>query len=157
MHKPALNAGDGPHRIHYHWLWNSGRQVKSTSYEEIETLNRWELLYRTPYSEMVGARMRRARLARNLTQGGLLKMVERPRGGTYSSGLLSRIEKGYANPPLYVYMHVAEALGLEPGRLMGSDETQKPISEAEMTLVRFLRRAQIKPDEGIASLTLSGR
>jgi len=26
-----------------------------------------------------------------------------------------------------------------------------------MTLVRFLRRAQIKRDEGIASLTLSGR
>jgi transcriptional regulator with XRE-family HTH domain len=142
----------GRHRLHYHWLWNSGRQVKSTSYEEIETLNRWELLYRTPYSEMVGARLRRARLARDLTQGALLAKVERPHGGRYGSGLLSRIERGYANSPLYVYMHVAEALDIEPGRVLGSDETQKPISEAEMTLVRILRRAEIKPDEAIARL-----
>jgi hypothetical protein len=36
--------------------------------------------------------------------------------------------------------------------MMGSDETQKPISEAEMTLVRFLRRTGVKPDEAIARL-----
>jgi hypothetical protein len=35
---------------------------------------------------------------------------------------------------------------------MGSDETQKPLSEAEMTLVRFTRRVGIKPDEAIARL-----
>jgi transcriptional regulator with XRE-family HTH domain len=146
----------GRHRLHYHWLWNSGRQVKSTSYEEIETLNRWELLYRTPYSEMIGARIRRARTSRDLTQGSLLAKVGRPSGGVYSNGLLSRIEKGYANSPLYVYMHVAEALDLEPGRLMGSDETQKPISEAEMTLLRFLRRLGMRPDEAIARLAMAG-
>jgi transcriptional regulator with XRE-family HTH domain len=73
-------------------------------------------------------------------------------GGYYSRGLLSRIEKGYANSPLYVYMHIADALDLEPGRLMGSDETQKPISEAEMTLVRFLRRTGINVDEALALL-----
>jgi len=28
---------------------------------------------------------------------------------------------------------------------MGSDEAQKPITEAEMTLIRFLRRAQLYP------------
>ncbi len=146
----------GRHRLDYNWLWNSGRQVKSTSYEEIETLNRWELFYRTPYSEMVGARVRRARTIRDLTQAKLLEKVERPRGGTYSSGLVSRIEKGYANSPLYVYMHIARALDLDPGRVMGSDETQKPISEAEMTLIRFLRRACIKPDEAIARLAAGG-
>jgi transcriptional regulator with XRE-family HTH domain len=142
----------GRHRLRYHWLWNSGRHVKSTSYEEIETLNRWELFYRTPYSEMVGARARRARTSRGLTQGALVRKIERPRGGYYSRGLLSRIEKGYANSPLYVYMHIADALDLEPGRLMGSDETQKPISEAEMTLVRFLRRTGINVDEALALL-----
>jgi transcriptional regulator with XRE-family HTH domain len=147
----------GRHRLSYHWVWNSGRQVKSASYEEIGTLNRWELFYRTPYSEMIGARVRRVRLSRDLTQGALLRKVERPRGGTYSSGLLSRIEKGYANSPLYVYMHIAAALDLGPGRLMGSDETQKPISEGEMTLVRFLRRAGIKPDDAIARLALANR
>jgi transcriptional regulator with XRE-family HTH domain len=142
----------GRHRLSYHWLWNSGRQVKSASYKEIETVNRWELFYRTPYSEMIGARMRRSRMSHGLTQGTLLRKVERPHGGSYSTGLLSRIEKGYANSPLYVYMHIAAALDLEPGRLMGSDETQKPISEAEMTLVRFLRRAEITPDDAIARL-----
>lgn len=147
----------GRHRLHYHWLYNSGRRVTSTSYEEIETLDRWELFYRTPYSEMIGARVRRARLRRDLTQGALLERVERPRGGAYSTGLLSRIEKGYANSPLYVYMHLAAALELDPGRLMGSDETQKPISEAEMTLVRFLRRAAIAPDEAIMALARTAR
>ena len=147
----------GRHRLRYHWLWNSGRQVKSTSYEEIETLNRWELFYRTPYSQMVGARARRARTGRGLTQGALVEKIERPRGGYYSRGLLSRIEKGYANSPLYVYMHIAEALELEPGRLMGSDETQKPINEAEMTLIRFLRRTGIKPDEALAILAGASR
>jgi transcriptional regulator with XRE-family HTH domain len=142
----------GRHRLHYDWLWNSGRVVKSARGEPIETLNRWELFYRTPYSEMVGARIRRARTHRGLTQGRLLDEVERPRGGTYSRGLLSRIEKGHANSPLYVYMHLAEALELDPGRLMGSDDTQKPITESEMTLVRFLRRIDVKPDEAIARL-----
>jgi transcriptional regulator with XRE-family HTH domain len=101
---------------------------------------------------MVGARARRARTSRGLTQGALVSKIERPRGGYYSRGLLSRIEKGYANSPLYVYMHIADALDLEPGRLMGSDETQKPISEAEMTLVRFLRRTGINVDEALALL-----
>lgn len=142
----------GRHRLDYHWLYNSGRQVKSSSFEEIETLNRWELFYRTSYSEMIGARVRRARTSRRLTQRRLLEGVERPRGGTYSPGLLSRIENGYANSPLYVYIHIAAALDIDPGRLMGSDEAQKPISEAEMTLIRFLRRAEIKPDEAIARL-----
>jgi hypothetical protein len=40
----------GRHRLSYDWLWNSGRVVKSASGEPIETLNRWELFYRTPYS-----------------------------------------------------------------------------------------------------------
>jgi transcriptional regulator with XRE-family HTH domain len=142
----------GRHRINYDWLWNSGREVKSFRGEDIDTLHRWELMYRTPYSEMVGARIKRARSARELTQGQLLERVERPRGGTYSTGLLSRIEKGHASSPLYVYLHVAKALELEPGRLMGSDETQKPISEAEMTLVRFLRHLGQAPDEAIARL-----
>jgi transcriptional regulator with XRE-family HTH domain len=142
----------GRHRLDYHWLYNSGRQVMSSTYEEIDTLDRWERFYSTPYSQMIGARVRRARMRRGLTQGMLLCQVERPRGGTYSNGLLSRIEKGYANSPLYVYMHLAAALDLDPGRLMGSDDTQKPITEAEMTLVRFLRRVRVKPDQAIARL-----
>jgi hypothetical protein len=75
----------GRHRLDYHWLWNSGCEVKSANYQEIDTLRRWELFYGTPYSKMVGARIRRARTARELTQRRLLDKVERPRGGTYST------------------------------------------------------------------------
>lgn len=142
----------GRHPLHYHWLYNSNSKVLSTSYEEFESVRRWELMYRTPYSETVGARIRNLRRSHDITQRELLDKTKRPRGGRYSNGLLSRVEKGYANSPLYVYIHLADALGLDPGRLMGSDETQKPISEAEMTLVRYLRRAGIKPDEAIARL-----
>jgi hypothetical protein len=79
-------------------------------------------------------------------------MLFADRPGPYSQGLLSRLEKGYANSPLYVYIHFAEVYEVDSGRLMGSDDAQKPITEAEMTLVRFLRRAQIKPDDAIARL-----
>ncbi len=103
-------------------------------------------MYRTPYTEMVGARLRRLRQARGLTQMQARQRVRRPRGGTYSQGFMSRVEKGYANAPLYAYVHLAEAYEIEPGRLMGSDETQKPITEAEMTLIRFLRRVGVTPD-----------
>jgi transcriptional regulator with XRE-family HTH domain len=146
----------GRHRLRYHWLWNSHRPIMSSNARPLADQNRWELFYRTPYSEMVGARLRRTRVGRDLTQARLLEEVQHPRGARYSSGLLSRIEKGYANSPLYVYVHLADALGLDPGRVMGSDETQKPISEAEMTLVRFLRRAAIKPDKAIALLAERG-
>jgi transcriptional regulator with XRE-family HTH domain len=142
----------GRHRLSYHWLWYRHRPIMSSNATPLPDQDRWELFYRTPYSEMVGARLRRLRTGREFTQAKLLETVKHPRGASYSKGLLSRIEKGYANSPLYVYVHLAAALDLEPGRLMGSDETQKPISEAEMTLVRFLRRTAIKPDEAIAWL-----
>jgi transcriptional regulator with XRE-family HTH domain len=101
---------------------------------------------------MVGARLRRVREGRKLTQRQALRRVRRPNGGTYSQGFLSRLEAGYANAPLYAYVHLAEAYELEPGRILGSDETQKPITEAEMTVVRFLRRTRISPDEALARL-----
>ena len=142
----------GRHRIDYHWLYNYGRHVKSSSWEEFDTLHRWELRYQTPFSQMVGDRIRRLRRAHDLSQYKLLEGVERPRGGTYSQGFLSRIEKGYASAPLYAYVHIAAALEVDPARLMGSDEAQKPISEAEMTLVRYLRRVGIAADEAIARL-----
>lgn len=156
MPRRPLNSTMGRHRTSFHWLWNSGREVRSCSYDEIETLHRWELMHRCPYSEMVGARIRRMRTTRGLTQTGLLDLVEKPRGGTYSQGFLSRIEKGYTSAPLYAYVHLAQAFEVEPGRMMGSDETQKPLTEAEMTLIRFIRRMKIAPDEAIVRLATQG-
>jgi transcriptional regulator with XRE-family HTH domain len=111
---------------------------------------RWELLYRTAYTLMIGARLRRIREGRGLTQGQAGMLVRRPRGGRYSQALLSRIEAGYANAPLYVYIHLAEAYELDPGRLMGPEEAEKPIGEAEIALIKFLRRLGIAPDEAMA-------
>jgi transcriptional regulator with XRE-family HTH domain len=113
---------------------------------------RWDLHYRTPYTEMIGARLKRLRLARGLTQHAARHSVRRPTGRAYSQGLISRIEKGYANSPLYVYLHFSDAYDVEPGRLMGSEDAQKPITEAEMTLVRFLRQARVKPHDAIVRL-----
>jgi hypothetical protein len=36
-------------------------------------------------------------------------------------------------------------------------EAQKPITEAEMTLIRFLRRAGIPPEEALVRITGSDR
>jgi hypothetical protein len=47
---------------------------------------------------------------------------------------------------------VAEALEVEPGRLLGPDDVQLEISEAEMTLVDLVRRIRISPAEAIARL-----
>ena len=115
---------------------------------------RWELLYRTAYSGMLGARLRRIREGRHLTQGQALRLVKRPPPSkrTYSQGFLSRIEAGYANSPLYAYIHLAQAYEIDPGRLMGPEEAEKPVGEAEMTLIEFLRRLGISPAEAMARL-----
>jgi transcriptional regulator with XRE-family HTH domain len=118
--------------------------------------DRADYYFRTPYTELVGLRLRRLRDSCGLTQHQARHQVRRPNGVPYSQGLLSRLEKGYGNSPLYVYIHFAEVYGVDPGRVMGSDEAQKPISEAEMTLVRYLRRVGLSPDEAIARLARPG-
>jgi transcriptional regulator with XRE-family HTH domain len=81
-----------------------------------------EMLIAHDYSRMLGARIRRLRNELDLTQAETVNLVEHPRGGRYSTGLLSRIEKGWANPPLFVYIHIAEVLGVEPAVLLGAEE-----------------------------------
>ena len=124
--------------------------MKDPRWNRIE--DRWELRYRTPYTEMVGARLKRLRVARGLSQYQARRRVRRPTGSSYSQGLISRVEKGYANSPLYVYVHFAEAYEVDPGRVMGIDEAQRPVSEAEMTLILFLRGARIEPHQAITRL-----
>jgi transcriptional regulator with XRE-family HTH domain len=111
-----------------------------------------ELLLKTEYTELVGIRVKRLRGARGWTQRDAASKMIRPGGGAYSPGLLSRVENGYANPPLFAYVHLAEAFEVDPGRLLGSEESQKPISEAEMTLIRFLRSANVPPHEALTRL-----
>jgi transcriptional regulator with XRE-family HTH domain len=79
--------------------------------------------------------------------------VRRPRGGSYSQSLISRLEKGHSNAPLYTYVHFAEAYEVAPELLMGPDEVLRPVGEAEMTLIRVMRRIGISADDVIARIT----
>jgi transcriptional regulator with XRE-family HTH domain len=146
----ALVNGIGRHRLHYHWLFNKGSRVLSPRFDELGGEGRWEMLYRTSYSLMVGRRLKRIREGRGLTQGQALGNVRRPNGKGYSQGSLSRIEAGYANSPLYAYMHLADGYGLDPARVLGPEEAERKVSEAEATLIKSLRRLGIGPDEAIA-------
>lgn len=113
---------------------------------------RWNDPEYTEWSAMVGDRVRRLRLARDLTLVQLAAIVERAAHGSYSPGYLSRLERGYATAPLRAYLEIAVALEVAPGRLLGSDELEREVSEAEMTLISLIRRLELAPDEAIARL-----
>ena len=144
--RSRLIPGVGRHRLTIE-RWN--RQIEPDDAPE----ERWELFYKTPYTELIGSRLRRLREGRGLSQNRVRHSVKRPRGGPYSQSLISRIERGYANAPIYVYTHFAEAFELAPEVLLGPDDALKPVAEAEMTLLRVLRRLSISPDEALARVT----
>lgn len=124
----------------------------SDRYEDLRAPERWELLYRTEYTLMVGRRLRRLRESQRLSQHEARHRARRPRGEPYSQSTLSRLEAGYGNAPLYVYIHFAEGYGVDPGRLLGPDKVEEPASEAELTLLGIMRRLGIRPDEAIVRL-----
>ena len=113
---------------------------------------RWALLYRTAYTRAVGARLRRLREVREMTQREARLRANRPNGQPYSQSTLARLEAGYANAPLYAYIHFASAYETDPARLLGLDEIERKVSSAEMALVKVLRRLGISPDRAIAAL-----
>jgi transcriptional regulator with XRE-family HTH domain len=114
---------------------------------------RWERLYKTGYTLMIGRRLKRIREGRHLTQREVADRTRKPLGrGFYSQGMLSRIEAGYANAPLYTYLDFANFYELDPARVMGPEDAEKPVDEAELTLIKFLRRTGVSVDEAIARL-----
>jgi transcriptional regulator with XRE-family HTH domain len=116
----------------------------------------WERLHKTPYTLMIGLRLKRIREGRHLTQQAVADNTRKPRGnGFYSQGLLSRLEAGYANAPLYAYIDFANFYELDPARVMGPEDAEKPVDEAEMTLIKVLRHMGISVDEAIARLAKS--
>jgi transcriptional regulator with XRE-family HTH domain len=110
----------------------------------------WNRRYRCEWGEVVGGRVRRLRKAHGLTLAQTAGSFQRPDGGHYSPGFLSRLERGWASPPLWVYIVLAERFDVEPGRLLGPDQVTTGISEAEVTLLRLLRRFRVEPEEAIA-------
>ncbi len=113
---------------------------------------RWADPYHCEWSTVVGDRVRRARRDRDLTLINLARSVHKPEGGHYSPGYISRLERGWASAPLYVYLAIGDVLDLEPGRLLGPDDAQTEATGAEMTLVRFLRETDMAPHEALAQL-----
>ena len=107
----------------------------------------WKDPYFCEWGKVVGDRIRRLRRARGLTLNDFRELVWKPEGGWYSEGYFSRLERGWASAPLYVYLSVAEALGVEPGALLGPDEATRAVTGRELTVVRLMRRLQLEPED----------
>ncbi len=72
--------------------------------------------------------------------------------GAREVDVVSRLERGFASPPLYAYVRTAEALGVAPGVLLVLDGLDHPVSDAEVAVVKIMRRLALTPDEAIARL-----
>ncbi len=104
----------------------------------------------TEWAEVVGRRIRKLREARGWTLYQLSDQVIRPDGVHYSVSTLSRLERGSAASPFYVYLHIARALDVEPGCLLGEDAALLEATEGELTLLRTLRMMGMTPPEVLA-------
>jgi transcriptional regulator with XRE-family HTH domain len=102
--------------------------------------------YDHEWGRMVGERVRHLRTERGLSLRDFGSLVRRPDGGYYSHSYFSKLERGIAYAPLFVYVRIAEALAIEPGRLLGLDDR---FTESEAMLIDAVRRAGIEPSEAI--------
>jgi transcriptional regulator with XRE-family HTH domain len=113
---------------------------------------RWSDPYFTDWGVVVGDRIRRLRQALGWALHELAHRVRKPEGGHYSAGYFSRLERGWASAPLYVYLMIAAELDVDAGVLLGPDEVQRELSPEEAVLLRVLREADVDPGEAIARL-----
>jgi transcriptional regulator with XRE-family HTH domain len=111
---------------------------------------RWSDPYYLDWAMTVGDRIRHLRKARDWSLRDLAQRVPKPEGGHFSTGYFSRLERGWASPPLWVYTVIAERFELAPGRLLGVEGFEQPVGEAELMLIRLIRRLGLEPDEVIA-------
>jgi transcriptional regulator with XRE-family HTH domain len=112
--------------------------------------------YHCEWGVIVGDRIRRLRRDRDMTLYELCAAVDKPDGGHYTAGFFSRLERGWASGPLVTYVEVAAQFGIEPGRLLGPDDAQREVTQAEMTLISVLRQMRLPPDEAIVRLARLG-
>jgi len=119
---------------------------------------RWSAPYYVEWGVVVGDRIRRLRQDRHWALKDLARRVPKPDGGGYSIGYFSRLERGWANAPLYVYLKIAEALDVEAGVLLGPDELQREVSAGERIVLDFMARAGIEPVDAVLRLSaVAGR
>ena len=112
----------------------------------------WRDPYRLEWGWVVGDRIRRLRHDRNWSLYDLSLRVPKPEGGCFSAGYFSRLERGWASPPLYTYIRVAEAFEVEEGRPLGPEAVQRDASPEETLLLEVLRRRGIDPAEALVRL-----
>ena len=87
--------------------------------------------------------MRRLRHEHEWTLVDLARRVYKPEGGHYSRGYFSRLERGWASAPLYVY-------------LVTADDLQKDLTPGQVALLRVVERLGLTPEEAIARLAAPG-
>lgn len=112
----------------------------------------WTTRYRCEWGRIDGTRVRELHEARGLMLRDLAGDIYRSNGIPYSSGFVSRLERGWASPPLWVYIRIAQLFDVEAGDLLGRDGVESPVSEAELTLIRVLREVGLSPESAIARL-----
>ena len=98
---------------------------------------------------VVGDRIRRLRMDRGWTLIELARKVRKPGGKGYSASYFSRLERGWANAPLYTYLQIATVLEADSWALFAPDEVRHDPSPGELVLLRYLRRAGIAPEEAL--------
>ena len=112
----------------------------------------WRSGYRCEWGQVVGRRVRMLRQRAGLVIHELATDIRRADGRPYSASFVSRLERGWASPPLYVYCLIATRFEVAPGELLGPDGVERTIDDAELTLVRVVRRLGLTPEDAIARL-----
>ena len=108
------------------------------------------------WGEVVGRRVRALRLQRGIAIPALAQEIQRADGRPYSPSFVSRLERGWASPPLFSYILLARYFDVAPGELLGSEGVERPITDAELTLVRVARNMLLTPEEAIVRLMSGG-
>lgn len=116
----------------------------------------WNQRWRCEWGEVVGTRVRRLRADRGLRILDLAEKLRRSDGRHYSGSFVSRLERGWTSPPLFVYIMIAELFAVAPGDLLGRDGVERIVSDAEITLVKVVRELGLSPEEAIAKLVRPG-
>ena len=112
----------------------------------------WHRRYRTEWGQVVGRRVRVLREGADLTISELAAEIRRADDRPYSATFVSRLERGWASPPLWVYCLLAARFEVGPGELLGSEGLERPVDDAELTLVRVVRRLGLSAEDAIARL-----
>ena len=113
----------------------------------------WRSSYRCEWGEVVGRRVRTLRQQREMLIWQLAEQMRRADGKPYSASFVSRLERGWASAPLWAYIRLADIFEVAPGALLGTDGVERPVTDAELTLVRVVRRLGLPPEEAIARLS----